>query len=60
MLSVQNISEVAVTTKFDEGYQNLHVNVTFKGYPQANWKDLASKMSTRDPKIKVLVEIVKA
>ena len=30
MLSVQNISEVAVTMKFDQGHRNSYVNITFK------------------------------
>ena len=36
MLSIQNISEVAVTMKSDHGHRNWHVNVTSKGYPEAN------------------------
>ena len=32
MLSIQNISEVAVTMKSDHGHRNWHV----KGYPEAN------------------------
>ena len=31
MLSVQNISDVAVTVKFDQGHQNWHENSTFTG-----------------------------
>ena len=31
MLSVQNISDVAVTINFDEGHQNCNENVTFTG-----------------------------
>ena len=43
MFSVQNISDVAVTIKFDYGHQNCSENGKFTG-------DLAQKLFKRDPK----------
>ena len=61
MLSVQNISEVAVTKKFDQGHQNSYVNFTFKrGYLEAKLDSSRLKSVQEGPKIKVFVEFVKA
>ena len=60
MLSVQNISHVAVTIKFDQGHQNWQENSTFTGdYPTAQFERSRIK-SVQGPKIKVFVEFVKA
>ena len=59
-LSVQNISDVAVTINFDQGHQNWHKNITFTGvYPTAQFERSRIK-SVQGPKIKVFVEFVKA
>ena len=45
MLSVQNISDAAVTIKFDQGHQNWHENSTFTGdYPKA---EISPKICSR-------------
>ena len=60
ILSFQNISDVAVTIKFDQGHQNWHGNNTFTGdYPMAQFERSRIK-SVQGPKIKVFVEFVKA
>ena len=44
MLSVKNISEVAVAMKFDQDHQNWQVNVKFKGgYPEAKLEKISPK-----------------
>ena len=61
MLSVQNISDVAVTIKFDHGHQNCHENSTFTGdYPMARFERSRLKSVQEGPKIKVFVEFVKS
>ena len=61
MLSVQNISDAAVTIKFDQGHQNWHENSTFTGdYPMARFERSRLKSVQEGPKIKVFVEFVKA
>ena len=51
MLSVQNISDVAVTINFDQGHQNWHKNITFTGvYPTAQFEDLAKNLFKEDQK----------
>ena len=59
MLSVRNISDAAVTIKFDQGHQNWHENSTFIGdYPTAQFERSRQKSVQGGPKI--LVEFVKA
>ena len=61
MLSVQNISDVAVIIKFDQGHQNWHENCTFTGdYPMAQFERARLKSIKEGPKIKVFVKFVKA
>ena len=61
MLSVQNISEVAVTMTFDQGHQNSYVNVTFKGgYPEAKLERSRSKSVQEGPKTTIFAKFVKA
>ena len=61
MFSVQNISDVAVTIKFDRGHQNWHENNTFTGdYPMAQFERSRLKSVIERPKIKAFVEFVKA
>ena len=60
MLSVQNISEVAVTMKFDQGHQNSHANATFKGYPEAKLGRSRPESVQGGPKITVFAEFVQA
>ena len=61
MLSVQNISDVAVIIKFDQGHQNWHENSSFTGdYPMAQFEISRLKSVQEGPKIKVFVEFVKA
>ena len=58
MLSVQNISKVAVTMKFDQGHQNSYVNITFKGgYPEAKLERSRLESVYEGPKINVSCEI---
>ena len=60
MLSVQNISEVAVTMKFDQVHQNSHVNVTFKGYLETKLERPRLQSVQEESQIKVCVEFVTA
>ena len=61
MLSVQNISDVAVIIKFGQSHQNWHENSTFAGdYPMAQFERSRQKSVQAGPKIKVFVEFVKA
>ena len=61
MLSVQNISHVAVTIRFDQGHQNWQENSTFTGdYPMAQFERSHLEQFQEGPKIKVIVEFVKA
>ena len=59
MLSVQNISDAAVTIKFDQGHQKWHENSTFTGdYSMAQFQRSRLKSVQEGPKIKVFVEHV--
>ena len=61
MLSVKNISDVAVTIQFDYGHQNWNENGKFTGdYPMAQFERSRLKRFQKGPKIKVFVEFVKA
>ena len=61
MLSVQNISDVAVNIHFDQGNQYWHKNITFTGdYPTAQFERSRLKSVIERPKIKAFVEFVKA
>ena len=47
-LSVQNISDVAVIIKFDQGHQNWHENNTFaEDYPMAQFERSRKKICSR-------------
>ena len=59
--TIQNISDVAVTIKFDQGHQNWHENSTFTGdYPMAQFERFHLKSVQEGTKIQVFVEFVKA
>ena len=61
MLSVQNISDVAVTIQFDCGHQNWNENGKFTGdYPMAQFERSHLEQFQKGPKIKVFVEFVEA
>ena len=61
MLSVQNIFDVAVTIKFDQGHQNWHENSTFTGdYPMAQFERSRLKSVQEGSKIKVFTKFANA
>ena len=58
MPSVQNISDVAVTIKFDPGHPNWHENSTFTGdCPMAQFERSRLKSVQGGPKINVFVTV---
>ena len=60
MISVQNISEVAVTMKFDQDHQNSRVNAKYNGsYLEARLERSRLRSFQEGPKVSV-VKIVKA
>ena len=60
VLSVPNISDVAVTIKFDQGHQNWHGKSTFtRDYPKAQFERSRLKSAQEESKIKNVVEFVK-